>query len=162
MSDIQGGTSKNTRAELTPSFKKRILRILRLSFGQLRTIIIFTLYICREQSERLYFQDHSFSMLYPSTLIPHVINSRTGWVGWGGLGGEQILNDRTPPGRLRIFKKRLYSMNADSEQMVYVYFQNPTCHRDFTMTVFLIIWLRSQGSGKEGPGLGSRDAFLTR
>ena len=44
--------------------------------------------------------------------------------------------------------------------MVYVYFQNPTCHRDFTITVFLIIWLRRQSSGKDGPGLGSRAIFL--
>ena len=40
--------------------------------------------------------------------------------------------------RLRIFKKRLYSMNADSEQMVYVYFQNPTYPGDFSGTDFLI------------------------
>ena len=41
---------------------------------------------CRERSERLYFQDHSFSLPYPSNLVPHVINSRTRREGWVGLG----------------------------------------------------------------------------
>ena len=96
-------------------------------------------------SERLYFQDHSFSMLYPSTLVPCVINSRTGWVGWARPGGEQILPDRTPPGRLEIFKKRLCRMDAGSGQMVYVYFHSPTCPRDFPGTDFLIFWYSNVG-----------------
>ena len=41
-------------------------------------------------------------------------------------------------GRLDIFKKRLYRMDAGSGQMVYVYFQNPTYPGDFPGTDFLI------------------------
>ena len=55
-----------------------------------------------------------------------------------GSEGEQILPDRTPPGGLGIFKKRLCRMDAGSGQMVYVYFHSPTCPRDFPGTDFLI------------------------
>ena len=51
-----------------------------------------------------------------------------------GWEGEQILPDRTPPGGLGIFKKRLCRMDAGSGQMVYVYFHSPTCPRDFPGT----------------------------
>ena len=95
-------------------------------------------------------------MVYPEAHAPCVNNSRTGWV-----GGVQILCNRTPPRRLIFFKKRLCRVNAGSEQMVYVYFQNPTCHRDFTITVFLIIWLRRQSRGKVVPGLGSRAGLFS-
>ena len=59
-------------------------------------------------------------------------------VGWGlvGFGGEQIFCYQTPPGRFEIFKKRLCRVNAGSGQMVFVYFENPTCHRDFPGTNF--------------------------
>ena len=43
---------------------------------------------CRERSERLYNKDHSISMVYPVAHAPCVNNSRTGWVGGVGRGGE--------------------------------------------------------------------------
>ena len=116
---------------------------------------------CRERSERLYNKDHSISMVYPVAHAPCVNNSRTGWDGGEGWGGVQILCRRTPPRRLISFKKRLCRVNAGSEEMVYVYFQNPTSHRDFTITVFLIIWLRRQSRGKVAPGLGSRAGLFS-
>ena len=61
--------------------------------------------IVASDSERLYIEEHSFSMVYPVAHVPCVNNSRTGR--GEGRGGEQILCDRTPPGRIEIFKKRL-------------------------------------------------------
>ena len=55
-----------------------------------------------------------------------------------GSEGEQILPDRTSPGGLGIFKKRLCRMDAGSGQMVYVYFHSPTCPKDFPGTDYLI------------------------
>ena len=56
----------------------------------------------------------------------------------GGMGGGANLRDRTPPGRLGIFKKRLCRMDAGTGQIVYVYFQSPTYSGDFPGADFLI------------------------
>ena len=74
--------------------------------------------------------------------------------------GEQILWDRTPPGRLGIFKKRIYRMDAGTGQIVYVYFQNPTYPGDFPGTDFVIL-LRCQLRVVSSPCAPSQTDELT-
>ena len=77
---------------------------------------------CHKQSERDYFQDYSFFILYPSIPVPHVLYSRTEWVALGGMGWV-VLG---------------WAGKAGSGEKVYAYFHDSTCSSNFHGTVFWI------------------------
>ena len=134
---------QNVLVILTLVFFYRHTCVLKmLHFPDSHTGDNITTIIVASDSERPYRKEHQILMVYLVTLNFSVNNSRTRRV---GEGGEQILCYRTPPGRLEIFKKRLCRMDAGNGQMVYVYFHNPTCPRDFPGTDFLIF--RYSGCG---------------